>query len=110
MDIASPDLCRGKTPGDIDRGLLAIGSPQFIDNGSWTVPRIEASDNQSKNEPSEQPSDDDDCCFCCCAHVLPGTVIANVAVTDVRSQVNFLEYHSVPAPPLARTFHPPRSA
>jgi len=109
MDIASPDLCRGKTPGDIGQGLLAIGSPQFIDNGSSTVPRIEALDNQSKHEPSEQPSDDDDCCFCCCSHVLPVTAIANVAVTDLRSQVNFLEHHSVPSPPLARAFHPPRS-
>ena len=52
---------------------------------------------------------DDDCCFCCCSHVLPGTVVANVAVIELRSQVSFLEYISVPSPTLARAFHPPRS-
>jgi hypothetical protein len=110
MDIASPELCRGETLGDLGQTLVAMGSPQLLDNDSSNGPRIAASDNQPTNESSEQPSGDDDCCFCCCSHVLPGTVIANVAVTDLRSSVTFLEYLSVPSPPLARTFHPPRSA
>ena len=110
MDIASPDLCRGETLGDLGQKLVAIGTPQLLDNDGSTGPRIAASDNQPTNEPSEQQSDDDDCCFCCCSHVLPGTVVANMAVTDISSPVTFLDYLSVASPPLARTFHPPRSA
>src|SRR6266487_2075566 len=102
MDLASPDLCRGEAIGDNPQGIVAEVRPRLIDNARQSVDRMEASDKEPTNEPAEQPSDDDDC-FCCCSHVLPGTVIANVSVTDLRLPVTFLEYLSVLSPPLART-------
>jgi hypothetical protein len=110
MDIASPELCRGETLGDSGQESIPVGAPRLIDELSATISCIEASDSQRTNEPSEQPSGDDDCCFCCCSHVLPGTVIANPAVTDLRSSVTVLQYLSVSSPPLAPEFHPPRFA
>lgn len=107
MDLASPGLCRGESLGDGRPGLVAVARPTRL--SSARIARVEAGDNQPTNEPAEQPSDDDDC-FCCCSHVLPGTVIATVEVTDLRSPSAFLESLSVPSPPLARAFHPPRFA
>lgn len=109
MDIASPDLCNGELLGDSRQGLVAVGNPQRTSNARPSVARIEASDRQRTNDPPEQPHDDDDC-FCCCSHVLPGTVTAAIAVTDMRSHVTRPEYFSVLSPPLARAFHPPRLA
>jgi hypothetical protein len=109
MDIAAPDLCRGETLGDGRLGLIAITSPPLTWDANPSGARIAASDKQRPNEPSEEPADDDDC-FCCCSHVLPGTVTALVAVSDLRSPVAFVEYSSVPSPPLAPEFHPPRFA
>jgi hypothetical protein len=109
MDIASPDLCNGEVLGDSRQGLVAVGNPQRTSNARPSVARIEASDRQRTNDPPEQPHDDDDC-FCCCSHVLPGTVTAAIAVTDMRSHVTRPEYFSVLSPPLARAFHPPRFA
>lgn len=110
MDIASPDLCRGETLGNGGQELIAVGAPRLIDKLSSTVPHIEASVSQSTNESSQEPAGDDDCCFCCCSHVLPGTVIANVAVTDLRSSVTSLQYPLVSSPPIVPQFHPPRYA
>jgi hypothetical protein len=110
IDIASPELCRGETLGDCGQESIVVDGPRLIDELSSTVSLIEAGDNQPTNEPPQQPSGDDDCCFCCCAHVLPGTVIANLGVTDVRSSVTSTQSLSVPSPPLTPEFHPPRSA
>jgi hypothetical protein len=109
MDIVAPNLCRGETLGDGRQGLIAVTSPPVTWDGNSSAARIGASDNRPTNEPSEQPTDDDDC-FCCCSHVLPGTVTTMVAVTELRSPVTFIEYFSVPSPPLARAFRPPRFA
>jgi len=109
MDIVLPDLCRGETPRDVRQESVDVNASRFIDKLSSIGPRIEASDNLPTNEPSEQPSDDD-CCFCCSSHVLPGTIITSMSVTDVSSATTFLHCLSVASPPLARTFHPPRSA
>ena len=109
MDLASPDLCRGETLGDGRLGLVAITQPALTRDASSSVARIDASDNQPTNDPSDQPHDDDDC-FCCCTHVLPGTVVASIGVTDLVSPMTNFEPHSVSSPPLARAFHPPRFA
>jgi|GEM_PF-967033 len=108
IDIAAPNLCRGETLGDGQR-LIAVDTPKSTGNVGSPVARIETSDQQPTRDPSDQPHDDDDC-FCCCSHVLPGTVTAMVAVSDLRSPVTFVEYFSVSSPPLAREFHPPRFA
>jgi hypothetical protein len=110
IDIAAPDLCRRETQRDVGQSLIALRAPESTDNVGSSVTRIERSGKQPTSDPSEQPSDDDDCCFCCCSHVLPGTVTAAMAVTDIRSPVTRFEYHSVPSPPLAPEFRPPRSA
>jgi hypothetical protein len=110
IDIVSPELCRGEILGDSGQQPFASAPTRLIDGLSSTVFLIEAADSQRTNEPPQEPLGDDDCCFCCCAHVLPGAVIANVAVTDVRSSVTFLKYLSVPSPPLTPAFHPPRFA
>lgn len=109
IDIASPDLCRGELLGDRKRGSVAATRPQAASIENSYTARVQKSDNQPTNEPSEQPHDDDDC-FCCCTHVLPETVTAAVPVTDLPSKVTNLEHHSVLSPPLARAFHPPRFA
>ena len=110
IDIAAPDLCRGETLGDSDQGSIAVGAPASNDNVGLSVARIGPLDQQPRNDSSDQPSCNDDCCFCCCAHVLPGTVTAAMAVTDIRSAITRFEYLLVPAPPLAPEFHPPRFA
>ena len=109
MDLASPDLCRGETLGNGRQGLVAFATPQVTRDAGISVARSDASGNRPTNEPSDQPSDDDDC-FCCCTHVLPVTVIASIAVTDLVSPMMSSEPHSVSSPPLARAFHPPRFA
>ena len=109
IDIASPELCRGETLGDGGPESIAVGERSIVELSSTAV-LIEAADNQPTNEPRQQPSGDDDCCFCCCAHILPGTVIATVGVTDVRSPVASLPSLLVPSPSLVPEFHPPRSA
>jgi hypothetical protein len=110
IDIAAPDLCRGETLGDSGQTSIALNAPESTDEVGLSAARIERSDKQPTSNPSEQPSGDDDCCFCCCAHVLPGTVTAAMAVTDMRSPVTRAKYHLVPSPPLAPEFHPPRFA
>ena len=109
IDIAAPDLCRGEILGDIGQGSIAAAAPGSTDSLDSSVARIGLS-AQQPSDSSEQPSDDDDCCFCCCAHVLPARVTAAMAVTDIRSPVTRFEYLSVPSPPLAPEFHPPRFA
>jgi len=108
IDIVSPELCRGEILGDSGQKAIASAPARLGDGLSSTVSRVEAADSQRTNEPSQEPLGDEDCCFCCCAHVLPGTVIANVAVTDIRSSVTFLKDLSLPSPPLTPAFHPPR--
>ena len=107
MYLASPGLCRGESLGDGRLGSVAVARATRL--SSARIARVEAADNQPTNEPAEQPSDDDDC-FCCCSHVIPGTVVAGVDVSDLRSPTPLLESLLVPSPPLARTFHPPRFA
>ena len=107
MDLAFPELCRGETLEDDCQGLIAEATLQRIGIASTPVASIAASNKQRTNDPSEQPSGGDDC-FCCCSHVLPGTVIAAMAVNDIRSPVTRLEYLSAASPPLARAFRPPR--
>jgi hypothetical protein len=109
IDIAAPDLCKGETLGDAGHRLIAVGDPKSAGTLGSPIARIEPADQQSPSDPSEQPHDDDDC-FCCCSHVLPGTVTAAVAVTDLVSSVTNLEHDSVLSPPLARAFHSPRFA
>ena len=109
MDLAAPGVCRGEALGDGRPGLVAAAKRPTNQNTTTSIGHKESTSNQPTNEPSERPSDDDDC-FCCCSHVIPGSVIGNIAVTDIRSISAYLEYVSVPSPPLARTFHPPRFA
>ena len=109
MDLAAPGVCRGEALGDGRPGLVAAAKRSTNKTTTTSIGQKESKTNQPTNEPSQRPSDDDDC-FCCCSHVIPGTVIVGVAVTDVRSPSAFLESLSVPSPPLARTFHPPRFA
>ena len=109
IDIAAPDLCRGETLLDIGKRSITVSSPKSAGTFASSVARIEPSDQQPTNDPSEQPHDDDDC-FCCCSHILPGTVTAALAVTDLISKATNLQSHSVLSPPLARAFHPPRFA
>ncbi len=109
IDIASPDLCRGETLGDIGQESIAAGELQSFDELGSTGCFIEAANSQPTNEPGQQPLGDEDCCFCCCAHLLPGTVIANVGVTDIRSSVSSLQSLLVPSPSLVPEFRPPRS-
>lgn len=109
IDICAPDLCRGETLADVGQRLTAVSAPKSIDKVASSVGRIELSEQQPTSDPSEQPHDDDDC-FCCCSHVLPGTVTATIAVTDICSHVARLEHLSVLSPPLDRAFHPPRFA
>jgi len=103
IDITSPELCRGEAAW---LGLAAESSSPL--NRDANAP-FDASENQGANGPGELPSDGDEC-FCCCTHVLPGIVIASIVVTDLRSPATFLEYLSLPSPPLDRAFHPPRFA
>jgi hypothetical protein len=108
IDIASPDLCREEALGDGRLGLRVVTSPPVTADANASAARIAAAVKQRTNEPSEWFSDDDDC-FCCCSHVLPGTVTATVAVTDIRSPISSLQYLSIPSPLMAPAFHPPRS-
>ena len=107
MDLAFPDLCRGETLENDCQGLIAAATRERSRVASSSVAHLEASDKPRTNDPSEQPSGGDEC-FCCCSHVLPGTVIAAISVTDLRSPVTRLEYLSAASPPLARAFRPPR--
>lgn len=61
------------------------------------------------NQPSEPPSLDEDC-FCCCTHVLPGSALAVIAISEWEPALTELRNISLPSPPLRRTFHPPRFA
>lgn len=110
IDIAAPELCRGGTLGDSGQRSFAVNAPESTDDLGLSEARIEPSHQPPTSNPSEPPSGDDDCCFCCCAHVLPETVTAAMAVTDMRSPVMRFEYHLVPSPALAPAFHPPRFA
>jgi hypothetical protein len=109
IDLTSPQLCMGETLEADCQGLIAVAARQRTDKSGTPVASIATSDKQGTDDPSEQPCGDEDC-FCCCSHVIPGTVIAAMAVTNIGSPVTRLEYLSAPSPPLARAFHPPRFA
>lgn len=107
-DLVFPQLCNEEPVGITMNQSFSVAEDPVGDYQAVaaSVPRSnESSENPRRKDP---PKDED--CFCCCSHVLPGTITAAIAVTDIPSHVTRLEYLSVLSPPLARAFHPPRFA
>ena len=107
-DLVFPQLCSEEPVGIVMNQSFSVAEDPVGDYQvvAASVPR---SNESSENPRREDPPKDEDC-FCCCSHVLPGTITAAIAVTDIRSHVTRVEYLSVLSPPLARAFHPPRFA
>jgi hypothetical protein len=72
----------------------------FISKGNET--------SRSENPTPEAPHEED--CFCCCAHVLPGTGVVLIVISDLASLPGPETLQFVPSPPLQGTYHPPRFA
>lgn len=108
-DLASPQLCNEKLV-NLSSIQVSVPTIERAIGATRTMTLVASSDNSQPHRPSDQTPDKDDDCFCCCAHVLPGVIVANVVVFDLRTSSFVLEHSSVPSPPLRGTFRPPRFA
>ena len=108
LDIACPQICSEEVVG-FAANEVSLSQPDNEAKSTFSAqPSLDRQDSQ-RDGPTNQRSQDEDC-FCCCAHVLPGIVYVAPTLLDLKSPVSIPDLVSAPAPPLFRTFPPPRFA
>ena len=109
IDMASPQLCGEELIGDVVISQSVSKRPVGTDLSARSVASIKSADDSQNNQPSDQTNADEDC-FCCCSHILPGTIVINLAASDIKSPSIELIRLAILSPSLPSAYHPPRLA